>query len=141
MQKKKKKKKKKNNNNNKRRTSSDHDETFCSISNQFDQRCGRSCRDKVGVSKGHNSIKNDQKQKSKTTCISLYHKQTICKISNQSDERCLRSCGEKISDGGRTDGCTHERTRVISIVPLRLRRVTMTMLLNSSIFIFGTLCI
>ena len=41
----------------------------------------RSCGDKVGVSKGHNSIKWP-KQKSKTTCTSSYHKKTIYEISN-----------------------------------------------------------
>ena len=60
-------------------------------------------------------------------------KNSTCKISNQSDERRRRSCGDRISDGrtdgrndGRKDGLTHGRTRVISIVPLRLRRMTKT---------------
>ena len=68
-------------------TFSDQGETFCKVSNQFDKKCGRSCKDNVKVSKGHtsNSIKNP--------------KTNIKKISNQSNERPRRSCGDKTSVG------------------------------------------
>ena len=45
--------------------SSDHDETFSKVSGQFDKRWGRSCGDKVWVSKGHNCVKNGRNKNQK----------------------------------------------------------------------------
>ena len=89
------------------------------------------------------SSKMAEKYKSETTCTSSYDKKAIYKISNQSDERRKRSCRDKIgwterpTEGWTNDRSTHRRSRVISIVPLRLCRVhsyTKEFLLQELIF-------
>ena len=45
----------------------------------------------------------------------------------------FRTDGRTERTEGRTDGRTHGRTRVISIVPLRLRRVTINLIIVYSV--------
>ena len=83
-----------------------HGKTFCKVSNQFDQRCGRSCGDNVGVSNGHNSIKNG-KNKIK---IPHAHLNIIRKHSTKFQINPTKDVGVVAETRFRTNGRTHTRT-------------------------------
>ena len=90
-------------------TSSDHDDTFRKVSGLFDQRCGKSCWDKVWVSKGHNFIKNGRNKNQKPHAhLHMMKRQSIkFQISPMKDVRGV--AGHDRMEGWLT-GRTHTRT-------------------------------